>query len=313
LQRTDNFRQDLVSYSQASQLVRHYNLSAAQELQHLAQEVDLLNASQSKPLTQKLLQDAISTDAAATRQKVANLPSLQLDATAYRLPQGFADARSTNLNEKLSLVASRIAALDRELDSVSEVRNVAAQRSSIKTTADILGPDAIAGLNQKLDSIESAERLRASLVNTQDSLQARIAAEREAEQRQIAAAQAEAERKAAAAIAARQQYAEVLTKRMSGEIRWRATGRENEILAGYIAASRLSDVAFSQLSATSPLWKDFYSRGFKYRGILDRDKTLKVAAIKAEGGFAISLADMSADDQSYLQHTIEVLMSDVAN
>jgi hypothetical protein len=313
LQRTDNFRQDLVSYTQANQLVRHYNLSAAQELQHLAQELDLLRASESKPLTKKVLQDAISADAGVAKQKLASLPSPQVDESAYRLPPGFSSQDSTNLNEKLALVASRIAALDKQLASASELREVAAQGTSIKTASDALGAGTIAGLNEKLERIESLERLRASLADTQNSLQARIAAEREAEQRRIAEAQAEAERKAAAAIAERQVYAETLTKRMSGEIRWRATGKENEILAGCIVASRVSDSTYSQLGATSPLWKEFYSKRFKYRGILDRDRTLKVAVIKAEGGFAISLADMPYDDQSYLQHTIDVLVTGAAD
>jgi hypothetical protein len=317
LQLTVAFRQDIASYEQGSRLAHHRDLSASEEIKFLAQEVNALNASQTKPLTRGLLQSTVNAEAAVARQKLDGLPLLQIDETAYRLPQA-RDAGSSNLNDNLSLVTSRISDVDGKLRSATELRQIAALVDALTTVAAVLGPNETMSLKQKIDQIATAERIRASLVQTQQALQSRIvevraeeqrreAAARAEEQRRAEAARAEAAAKLAAAAAERQSYAEELTKSMAGEIRWCATGQGNEVLAGVVAASRLSDNTYSQLGAGSPLWKQMFSKGFRFRAIQDRNRSLKVAAIKAEGGFSVSMTTLPDVDRTSLEQAISTL------
>jgi len=315
LQLTVAFRQDLASYAQVSQVSHHRDLSASEEIQLLAQELNALNASQTRPLTRELLQSTVSTETGVAKQKLDGLPLLQIDEAAYRVPQASEDTSSASLNDKLSLVTSRISDIDGKLQSAGELRQVAAHIDGLNAVATVLGPSETASLKQKIDEIAIAERTRASLVQTQQTLESRLAelraeeerrqaAARAEEQRRIAAARAEAAAKLAVAVAQRQSYAEDLTKSMAGEIRWRATGQDNEVLAGVVAASRLSDSTYSQLGAGSPLWKEMFSKGFKFRAILDKDESLKVAAVTANGGYSVSMTALSDTDRASLREAI---------
>jgi len=128
-----------------------------------------------------------------------------------------------------------------------------------------------------------------------------------AEERRAMELRNEENRKIVAASVARQQYAAALTSRMSDEIAWCATGRENDILAGYIKASRLSDSVVAQLSGSSPLWREFYTKGFRYRGILDRDRAIKVAQISERGGFSLQASSMPENEHADLKGAVQSL------
>ena len=324
LQLTVAFRQDAASYVQASQLAHHRDLSASEEIRLLAQEVNALNASQSKPLTRGLLQTTVNTEAGVARQKLDGLPLLQIDETAYRLPQAPDSTDSSNLNDRLSLVTSRISDIDGKLRSATELRQIAAQVDALTTVTAALGTSEAASLKRKIEQITIAERTRSNLVESQETLESRMAAlraeeqKREAatraeEQRKAAAARAEAAAKLAAALAQKQNYAEDLTKSMAGEIRWCATGQDNEVLAGVVTASRLSDNTYSQLGAGSSLWKEMFSKGFKFRAVLDKNKSLKVAAIKSEGGFSVPMTALPDVDRNSLEQAINTLAAAASN
>jgi hypothetical protein len=111
----------------------------------------------------------------------------------------------------------------------------------------------------------------------------------------------------------RQSYAEDLTKRMAGEIRWGAAGRESEILAGIVTANRPSDQTCSQLAAGSPLWKEMFSKGFRFRAVLDKNQSLKVALIKEEGGFSVPITALPDVDRNSLEQTVHTLSIAASN
>lgn len=324
LQLTVAFRQDLASYAQVSQVSHHRDLSASEEIQLLAQEVKALNASQTRPLTTGLLQSTVTTETGMARQKLDSLPLLQVDETAYRVPLAPDDMGLSSLNDRLSLANNRISDIDGKLQSATELRQIAAHVDALTSVTSVLGPSETSSLKQKIDQIAIAERTRANLVRTQQDLASRIAevraaeqkreaAARAEEQRRVAAARAEAAAKLAAAVAERQSYADNLTKSMAGEIRWCATGQDNEVLAGMVTASRLSDSTFSQLGVGSPLWKEMFSKGFKFRAILDKNKSWKVAAIKAEGGFSVSMTALPDVDRTSLEQAIYTLSATASN
>jgi hypothetical protein len=324
LQLTVAFRQDLASYAQVSQVSRHRDLTASEEIQLLAQELNALNAPQAKPLTRALLQSTVSTETGIARQKLDSLRLLQVSETAYSVPQAADDDGLSSLSEKLSLVTNRISDIDGKLQSASELRQVAAHIDAVNTVASVLGQSETASLKQKIDQIAIAERTRASLVHTEAALESRIAgaraeeqrreaAARAEEQRRIAAARAEAAAKLAAAATERQSYADNLTKSMAGEIRWCATGQDNEVLAGVVTTNHLSDNTYSQLGSGSPLWKEMFAKGFKFRAIQDKNKSVKVAAIKAEGGFSVPMTALPDQDKAALEQAINKLTATASN
>ena len=100
---------------------------------------------------------------------------------------------------------------------------------------------------------------------------------------------------------------------MGSEIRWCAAGQDNELLAGVVTASHLSDSTYSQLGAGSPLWKEMFGKGFKFRAILDRNKSMKVAAIKAEGGFSVPVTALPDQDKAALEQAINTLTATASN
>ena len=324
LQLTVGFRLDLASYAQVSPLSHHRDLSASEEIQLLAKELTALNAWQTRPLTRGLLQSVVSVETGVTKQKLDGIAVLQIDEGAYRVPQASANMSLSSLGERLSLVTNRISDIDGKLQSAGELRQIAAQIDVLNAVATVLGPNETASLKQKIDQIAVAERTRASLAQTQQALESRINEARAEEQRREAAARAEEQRKAvaaraeaaaklAAAASQRQSYAEDLTKSMAGEVRWCATGRDSEILAGVVIANRLSDSTYSQLGAGSPLWKEMFSKGFKFRAVMDKNKALKVAAIKLEGGFSVPITALPDTDRNSLEQTINTLTATASN
>ena len=324
LQLTVAFRQDLASYAQVSQLSHHRDLSASEEIQLLAQELNALNASQIRPLTRGLLQSTVRTETGVAKQKLDSVPLLQIDEAASRLPQAAGDEGLSSLSEKLSLVKNRISDIDGKLQSASELRQVEAHIDAVNAVASVLGQSETDSLKQKIDQIAIAERTRASLVHTEEALESRMAearaeeqrreaAARAEEQRRIATARAEAAAKLAAAATERQKYADNLTKSMADEIRWCATGQDNEVLAGVVTANQLSDNTYSQLGAGSPLWKEMFAKGFKFRAIQDKNKSVKVAAIRAEGGFSVPMTVLPDQDKAGLEQAINTLTATASN
>jgi len=329
LQDTAAFQLDLSSYAQASELVNHRDLSTAEQLDCLAKEVELLNVSDSRPLTRNLLQVAITRDSNLAKMKLDALPSVHIDEASYRAPEGSIDSNLSNLNERLSFVKSRIADLNEKLSSVGDLRQVAAETDALATANNVLGTAYVSALQKKTEQVAIAERALASLTEVQESIQNRIAKihaeeERIAEEARVAAAakraaaieaeerieeeaRAASAAKLAATISERERYAERLTKNMSGEIHWSATGGNKQILAGAVAVNRLSDSTYNQLGASSPLWKELFSRGFIFRAILDKDRTLKVAKITGRGGFGSSISELPDEDRSSLEQTVYAL------
>ncbi len=187
LQQTQSLGLDLAAYLQAAQFAHQRNLSLVQQLQNLRRETEMLNASQSIPLTRKYLQDAIRDDTEAVRQKLASLPAFQFDEASYRIPGALPPATSSKLNDRLAFVTSRIKDIDDRLASASEVRAIIAQPEATKTVEQMVGGSEATALKATAVHIAAAERARASLVDIQNSIQASIAAQQEAEQRRIAA------------------------------------------------------------------------------------------------------------------------------
>jgi hypothetical protein len=74
-----------------------------------------------------------------------------------------------------------------------------------------------------------------------------------------------------------------------------------------VNVNRLSDSTYNQLGASSPLWKELFSRGFIFRAILDKDRTLKVAKITGRGGFGSSISELPDEDRSSLEQTVYAL------
>jgi hypothetical protein len=307
LQLTAGFREDIGSYLQVYQDMHHRELQTADQVQFLARELDALNSWQSRPLTAKLLRESINAEATLTKQKLAALPSLEVNEAAYSLPPGLVESRAPAVSEKLSFVEGRITKLDAKLNSVSDLRSVAAETDSLRKVMGVLGPSDTTALQRKIDDIAVGERLLAALTAARQMLQIRLAEERADEQKRVEAAQAEAATKAATASATRQQFAEILTKSMAGEIRWCATGQSNEILVGVVTTNRLSDALYSQMSAGSPLWKELFAKGFKFRAVMDTNKTTKIAAVRSSGGFAASMIALSDTDRGYLESAMASL------
>lgn len=292
LQRTFAFRDDLATYLDAVQLGTRLDTSVAQQLQNLRREIDLLKASASRPLTSKYLQGRVQSDTESLREKLSALPVFQFEEANYRIPAKVADS-----NEKLSLITARITDLDSRLSAASDLRGIVTQPETIFLVEQLIGTGDAAALQRKGTQIEAAQRVRASLAAAQAETQQRVEALR-----------AEAAAKAAGVITARQQFAEELMKRMSNEIWWCAGGKDGELLAGYITTSHLSHTTFSQITTSSPMWKELYGKGFRFSGVFDRDQTTKTTAITATGPVGAPMTAISDQDRAYLERAIDVLM-----
>ena len=192
LQQTQSLRQDLDSYSQVDQIIyRQQSVSLSQQLQSLSREYSLLNEYGSKrPLTQAYLQRAIKNGVDASKQQLANLPDFQFDEASYLIPTAISQS------DELALLARDIKTIDESLAQVSEVRAVVAQPELLKTAEDLVGDSEAAALKATADQIGTAERVRASLADTQNSLQTKIAAEKRLQDEQQARKQAQAARAA---------------------------------------------------------------------------------------------------------------------
>jgi hypothetical protein len=199
LRQTEGLRQDLNTYSQAVAINRLQSDSLLNQLLKLSREVSLLHDYASgRPLAQAYLQHAIKDGIESSRRQLANLPDFQFNEASYRIPSG------TSESDQLALIASRIKTIDESLAKVSEVRAIMAQPEAMKTIGEVVGGNEAAKLNATTAQIATADHVRASLVDAQNSVQAKIAAENEARERRIAAAK-EAEAKAARAAKAKQQ------------------------------------------------------------------------------------------------------------
>jgi hypothetical protein len=128
----------------------------------------------------------------------------------------------------------------------------------------------------------------------------------EAEERRVNESRLAVQRKL---VAARQQYAESLASKMSQEIIWCAIGTKKDTLAGYVRVAHLSDSVVFLLSAQSPLWGEFFSNGFRYRGILDSNGVTKIAEVTERGGFALSVDRMPPERLAALNSTVRTLAS----
>ena len=56
-----------------------------------------------------------------------------------------------------------------------------------------------------------------------------------------------------------------------------------------------------------------FSKGFRFRVVLDKNKSLKVAAIKQEGGFSVPKTALPDVDRNSLAHTIDTLTATTSN
>ena len=52
-----------------------------------------------------------------------------------------------------------------------------------------------------------------------------------------------------------------------------------------------------------------FAKGFKFRAIQDKNKSVKVAAIKAEGGFSVPMTAVPDQDKAALEQAINTLTS----
>ena len=185
-------RQDLNTYSQAVAINQLQSDSLLNQLLKLSREVSLLHdCASGRPLTQSYLQHVIKDGIEASRRQLANLPDFQFNEAPHRIPSG------TSESDQLALIASRIKTIDESLAKVSEVRAIMAQPEAMKTIGEVVGGNEAAKLNATAVQIATADRVRASLVDAQNSVQAKIAAEK--------AAAKEAQAKAARAAKAKQQ------------------------------------------------------------------------------------------------------------
>jgi hypothetical protein len=207
LQQTQSLGLDLANYAQAAQFDHRRTVPLLQQVLTLGREVNMLSAIESgRALTKKYLQDAIKGDTEAVRVELASLPTFQFDETSYQIPGTLSD------NDKLAFVSSRIKDIDSSLAAVSATRAMVAQPDAVKTVVAVVGGNEAAKLSATAAQIAAADRVRASLVDAQNSVQAKIAADNEARERRIAAAKeaeakarAEAQAKAARAARAKQQ------------------------------------------------------------------------------------------------------------
>jgi WG containing repeat len=186
LQQTQSLGLDLASYAQAVQLGHRHDIALLQQVENLSREVKMLNVSEpGRPLTKKYFQRAIKDDSESVRQQLASLATFQFDETPYRIPSGLSD------DATFAFVSSHIKSIDDSLASISEARAIAAQPEAMKTIEEIVGGTEAAKLNATASQIAAAEHVRASLVDAQNSVQAKITAEakacKEAEREQIAA------------------------------------------------------------------------------------------------------------------------------
>lgn len=189
LQQTQTLGLDLSSYAQAAQFDHRRDVPLLQQVLTLGREVSMLSAFESgRPLTKKYLQDAITNDTEAVRIKLASLPTFQFNETSYRVPSDLSE------NDKLAFVLSHLKDVDNSLAPVSETRAIVAQPDAVKTLEEVVGGNEAARLNATAGQIAAAEHVRASLVEAQNSIQAKITAEKEARERRIAEVE---ERKAA--------------------------------------------------------------------------------------------------------------------
>jgi hypothetical protein len=199
LHQTEGLRQDLNTYSQAVAINQLQSDSLLNQSLKLSREISLLrDYASGRPLTQSYLQHVIKDGIEASRRQLANLPDFQFNEAPHRIPSGISES------DQLALIASRIKTIDESLAKVSEVRAIMAQPEAMKTIGEFVGGNEAAKLNATAAQIATADRVRASLVDAQNSVQAKIAAENEARERRIAAAK-EAEAKAARAAKAKQQ------------------------------------------------------------------------------------------------------------
>jgi hypothetical protein len=186
LQQTQSLRQDLGAYLQAVGMDHQQSAPLVQQLQNLGREVSLLNESASgRPLTQAYLQHVIKDGIDASRRQLANLPAFQFNEASYRIPTTISES------DELTLISNDIKAIDESFAKVSETRAIAAQPELMKIAEEVVGGTEAATLKATADQIGTAEHMRASLVDTQNSLQTKIAAENrareEAERERIAA------------------------------------------------------------------------------------------------------------------------------
>jgi hypothetical protein len=296
LQLTAAFRQDLLAFLQATQMDRRRDIAVVQQVENVRREADLLNTSESEPLTRTYLQNTLKADTDALRQRLASVPAFQFDEASYKIPTALAETTPSNLNEKLTFVSGRITDIDTNLASASELRAIVTQPEVMKRIEDVVGADEAVVLRQDASRISAAEQMRASL-----------AAEQQALQQRMETAEVETTAKLTAAISMREQFAEELTKRMSNEISWCAGGRDGELLAGYITTSQLSPGTLSQVATNSPLWKELYAKGFRFSGVFAPDQTTKSAAITADGAVGALITTIPDKDRTDLESAIDIL------
>lgn len=181
---TAAFRRDLLTYAEANQINHRHDVALLEQIQNLGHETDLLKDSQVGPLTTKYLEDAIKDDTQAVRMEIGSLPTFQFNEASYRIPSGITESK------ELTFLSSHIKAIDDSLAKVSEVQAIIAQPGAMKTAEEVIGGNEAAALNATANQIGLAEHMRASLVDTQTSLQTKIAAEQEAERERVAAVEA---------------------------------------------------------------------------------------------------------------------------
>lgn len=195
LGQTQGLREDLLAYAQAAEIDHGQNLPLSKQVQSLGREVSLLNECGSKqPLTQAYLQHAIKNGGDASKQQLAKLPTFQFNAASYRIPDDISKSK------KLTLVENYIKTIDDNVAKVSEVRTIVLQPGGLKTAEEVFGANEATRLKATADQIDAAERMRGSLVDAQDSLQAKITAENNARAEKKAAEEAALRRSVALSL-----------------------------------------------------------------------------------------------------------------
>jgi hypothetical protein len=189
LQQTQGFRADLGAYAEATQVSHHHDGTLLQQVQNLGREAELLRASESgRPLAKQYLEDALQDDAESVRGKLAGLAAFRFDESSSRVPSGLSN------ENKLAFVSRQLKNIDDSLAAASESKAIADQPEALKTVADVVGGSEASAFKASAVQISTAERVRASLLETQNTVQAAIEAEKEARERRQAEAAAAKEK-----------------------------------------------------------------------------------------------------------------------
>jgi hypothetical protein len=289
LERTKELYFNLWDYRDSTIRLQHLpNKSLDEALFMLRETIKFQKSLASQLGDTSALQAEINAQSTALRQRLDSVPQLQIDETAYEIPQQFAGTTPANARAKYAFLLDKLTELNLKLASSPDLRN--ASNVSSGMLGELFGAETKSSFESKTIALSEAKKIHERL------------------REELAMAVAEAFKP----IAPRALFAEALTSRMSGQIVWCAAGQSGEILAGYATTSYLSKGTESLIATGSPLYMELYQKGFRFIGIFDRDEDTKTAALTQHGAVTASLMNITDQQRAYLTNATDVLMR-VAN